>query len=54
MCLLKVAICLSWRDGTVVGETLDGLWKLLEPPEQIPRVVETFGFLSVAGATHMS
>src|ERR1022692_3540594 len=54
MCLLKVAICLSWRDGAVFGQALDGLWKLLEPPKQIPRVVESFGFWSVAGATHMS
>src|SRR5258708_21946941 len=33
MCLLKVAICLSWRDGAVFGQVLDGGRQLLEPPE---------------------
>lgn len=37
-----------------VGQTLDRVRQFLELLEQFPRVVETLGLLSLAGATHTS
>jgi len=52
--LFEVAIGLAPGDGTVPGETLGGLGQVFVFAQQGASQVEPFGFLGIAGASHMT
>jgi hypothetical protein len=52
--LFEVAIGLAPGNGTVPGETLGGLGQVFVFAQQDASQVEPFGFLRIAGASHMT
>jgi hypothetical protein len=52
--LLEIAIRLPWGDRTLSRQAHNGWRKLVELAHQLASAIETFGFLGVAGARHMS
>jgi hypothetical protein len=52
--LFEVAIGLTRRNGAVQGQLLDRIGKLIDLPQQVPRTIETLGFLRLAGAWYLS
>jgi hypothetical protein len=52
--LFEVAIGLTRRYGTVLGQLLDRSRELIDMPQQIARAIEALGSLGLAGARHLS
>ena len=54
LCLFEVAISLTRRNGTLLRQLFDRIGELIDAPQQIPRTIEALGFLTLAGAWHLS
>jgi hypothetical protein len=54
MSLFEVALGLARRNGTVLGQLLDRVGKMIDMLQQVPRTIEALGFLELAGARHLS
>ena len=52
--LFEVAIGLTRRYGTVLGQLLDRSGELIDMQQQIARAIEALGSLGIAGAWHLS
>jgi hypothetical protein len=52
--LFEVAIGLTGRYGAVLRQLLDCIGELIDMPQQVARAIEALGFLSLAGAWHLS
>jgi hypothetical protein len=52
--LFEVAIGLTRRDRAVARQLLDRVGELIDMQQQAARVIEALGFLSLAGARHLS
>ena len=52
--LFEVAIGLTRRNGTVLGQLFDRIGELIDTQQQVARAIEALGFLDLAGAWHLS